>query len=45
MQQNQEKSSNIATIWGKNEENLTLFTIFLMATFGTKNDHSALRDQ
>ena len=28
--------------YGKNEENLAIFTINLMATFGTKNVHSAM---
>ena len=27
---------------GENEKNLTLFTLILMAAFGTKNVHSAL---
>ena len=31
----------IAKIWG-NEENLAIFTIILMAAFGTKNVHSAM---
>ena len=36
------KSSNIQTLEVGNEENLAIFTIILMATFGTKNVYSAL---
>ena len=40
--QNLEKSSNIAKKNGGNEENISDFTIILMAAFGTNNVHSAL---
>ena len=40
--QNSEKGSNIAKIWG-NEENLAIFTITLMAAFGSKNVHIAVQ--
>ena len=30
-------------ICGENEENLAIFTIILMAAFGTKNVHSAIK--
>ena len=33
------KSSNVAKIWVKIEQNLSIFTIILMVTFGTKNVH------
>ena len=37
--QNSEKSSNIYQKLGEDEENLSIFTVILMATFGTKNVH------
>ena len=30
---------------GENEENLAIFNVILMATFGTKNVHSAVSGQ
>ena len=39
--QNSEKSSNIGKIGG-NEENIEIFTIILMASFGNRNVHRAL---
>ena len=40
--QNAEKSSNIAKNLVPIEENLSIFTIIVIADFGTKNVHSAM---
>ena len=37
-----QKSPNTEIFFGENEENLTIFTIILMAALGSKNVHSAL---
>ena len=40
---NSEITSNTAKHSGENEENLAFLTIIYLATFGTKNDHSAMQ--